>query len=286
MEHSKHDILVQSFTLTTKMSTGTSSELWSGEIGGIKFKSEDIPLVACIITSIVLLLLLLVAFLLWKCCLSSKKEKTREAINIETIAKNVPSNQNYSSSFMDLKNPQCSSRVVELIPEHDAPICWLYKNHEFVQVPYGSTGDTQPCSVRNTEIIARPMRPRSHPVVPPTITSLDDYSLPQISEFCAHPCQYASSNILEDCCDEAFTSHNFKTRSLPSCVRHKKSVPRDSTADIYDKVNFSKKRKNRMRNDEAAIIALSKSRSQFFNKDTDTLVDNEAVIVYDERTAL
>lgn len=41
-----------------------------------------------------------------------------------------------------------------------------------------------------------------------------------------------------------------------------------------------------MRNDEAAIIALSKSRSQFFNKDTDTLVDNEAVIVYDERTAL
>lgn len=52
------------------------------------------------------------------------------------------------------------------------------------------------------------------------------------------------------------------------------------------KVNFSKKRKNRMRNDEAAIIALSKSRSQFLHKDTDSLVDNEAVIVYDERTAL
>lgn len=51
-------------------------------------------------------------------------------------------------------------------------------------------------------------------------------------------------------------------------------------------VNFSKKRKNRMRNDEAAIIALSKSRSQFLHKDTDSLVDNEAVIVYDERTAL
>lgn len=42
-----------------------------------------------------------------------------------------------------------------------------------------------------------------------------------------------------------------------------------------------------MRNNEAAIIALSKSRSQFFHhKDTDSLVDNEAVIVYDERTAL
>lgn len=41
-----------------------------------------------------------------------------------------------------------------------------------------------------------------------------------------------------------------------------------------------------MRNDEAAIIALSKSRSQYLHKDTDSLVDNEAVIVYDERTAL
>lgn len=41
-----------------------------------------------------------------------------------------------------------------------------------------------------------------------------------------------------------------------------------------------------MRNDEAAIIALSKSRNKLFNKDTDILIDNEAVIVYDERTAL
>lgn len=56
---------------------------------------------------------------------------------------------------------------------------------------------------------------------------------------------------------------------------------------MFFQVNFSKKRKNRMRNDEAAIIAMSKSRSQFLNnKDTDILVDNEAVIVYDERTAL
>lgn len=55
---------------------------------------------------------------------------------------------------------------------------------------------------------------------------------------------------------------------------------------FFFQVNFSKKRKNRMRNDEAAIIALSKSRSQFLHKDTDSLVDNEAVIVYDERTAL
>ncbi|KAJ4442142.1 hypothetical protein ANN_12008 [Periplaneta americana] len=79
-----------------------------------------------------------------------------------------------------------------------------------------------------------------------------------------------------------------KTRSLPAWVRSK-SRPlstEDDLAELYAKVNFSKKRKNRMRNDEAAIIALSKSRSQYLHKDTDSLVDNEAVIVYDERTAL
>lgn len=61
-----------------------------------------------------------------------------------------------------------------------------------------------------------------------------------------------------------------------------------------------------MRNDEAAIIALSKSRSQCLHDstsgggsvvglcvsggslatDTASLVDNEACVVYDERTAL
>jgi len=109
--------------------------------------------------------------------------------------------------------------------------------------------------------------------------------------------------------EDGETSNNeeptLKTRSLPAWVRSK---PRplsteDDLNDLYAKVsyapsvwmiflhsflqvNFSKKRKNRMRNDEAAIIALSKSRSQFLHKDTDSLVDNEAVIVYDERTAL
>lgn len=43
-------------------------------------------------------------------------------------------------------------------------------------------------------------------------------------------------------------------------------------------VNLSKKYKNRMRSEHAAIIALSKSHSQFF--------DADAVIVYDQRTAL
>lgn len=45
-----------------------------------------------------------------------------------------------------------------------------------------------------------------------------------------------------------------------------------------------------MRNDSAAAIALNKSgnfgQMSIKHKDTDTLVDNEAMVVLDERTAL
>ena len=51
-----------------------------------------------------------------------------------------------------------------------------------------------------------------------------------------------------------------------------------------------------MRNDSAAAIAMNRSgtilttepNNKVFHshKDTDTLVDNEAIVVYDERTAL
>lgn len=86
-----------------------------------------------------------------------------------------------------------------------------------------------------------------------------------------------------------------RTRSLPSSVKNKQRplASEEDLDQLYAKVNFSKKRKNRMRHDEAAIIAISKSRSQFLDKlaadadaDTDALADNEAVIVYNERTAL
>uniref|UniRef100_T1KI81 Uncharacterized protein n=1 Tax=Tetranychus urticae TaxID=32264 RepID=T1KI81_TETUR len=62
-------------------------------------------------------------------------------------------------------------------------------------------------------------------------------------------------------------------------------------------LNFTKKRANRMRNDSAAAIALNRSgatptHSPYLTKETDCLVDNdslianEAVVVYDERTVL
>ncbi|CAH1977302.1 unnamed protein product [Acanthoscelides obtectus] len=139
----------------------------------------------------------------------------------------------------------------------------------------------------------RRQRPVSQPI-PATYDGdeiLPRSPLPEISEFAPNSTQYASSSILDEVGgkeEQVVSEPTLKTRSLPAWVRSK---PRplsteDDINDLYAKVNFSKKRKNRMRNDEAAIIALSKSRSQFLHKDTDSLVDNEAVIVYDERTAL
>ncbi|KAG7172304.1 hypothetical protein Hamer_G009665 [Homarus americanus] len=81
----------------------------------------------------------------------------------------------------------------------------------------------------------------------------------------------------------AVVDEAFRTRSLPAWP------------------NWSKRRRNRMRSDAAAVIALSKSRGRLLSPspqvagqaaaaatppDTAALVENEAVIVYDERTAL
>lgn len=79
----------------------------------------------------------------------------------------------------------------------------------------------------------------------------------------------------------------YRTRSLPSWGKNNKQRPVSTPDDLetlYAKVNFSKKLRNRMRNNEAAIIALCRSRSQ--NLSTQLCPEQEAVVVYDERTAL
>ncbi|KAI8428337.1 hypothetical protein MSG28_002529 [Choristoneura fumiferana] len=91
--------------------------------------------------------------------------------------------------------------------------------------------------------------------------------------------QYASSGVLDEVCGDAGLDA-LKTRSLPAFLRPR---PRplsteDDLHQLYAKVSLSKKYKNRMRSEHAAIIALSKSRSQLF--------DADAVIVYDQRTQL
>ncbi|XP_044742940.1 uncharacterized protein LOC123305319 [Chrysoperla carnea] len=210
----------------------------------------------------------------------------------------------------------CSSTTRLHHPGNQVP---RSSSHPHVPCPNSGSGpqslptyppNTSPYNTNNSNnqshtTIERRPRPHSQPVGSCEIIHPDQdvvhkqiAMMPQICEFSAHQIsqnQYASSSILDEVGtkeDEPSSAEGttLKTRSLPAWVRSK---PRplsteDDLAELYAKVNFSKKRKNRMRNDEAAIIALSKSRSQFLhtNKDTDSLVDNEAVIVYDERTAL
>lgn len=105
---------------------------------------------------------------------------------------------------------------------------------------------------------------------------------------------YASSGVINDGStggggdgtDEDCGSTSYRTRSLPSWGKNKQRPlsNADDLEELYAKVNFSKKRRNRMRNDEAAIIALCRSRSQ--NLSALPMADQDAVVVYDERTAL
>ncbi|XP_054712251.1 uncharacterized protein LOC129221901 [Uloborus diversus] len=60
----------------------------------------------------------------------------------------------------------------------------------------------------------------------------------------------------------------------------------DCYYDLFQKASFCKKKKNRMRSDIAAAIALNRSQSSQLNKDTELLVENEVEVILDERTTL
>ncbi|XP_058119537.1 homeobox protein 13-like isoform X3 [Anopheles coustani] len=98
---------------------------------------------------------------------------------------------------------------------------------------------------------------------------------------------YASSGVINDE-SEGETGTSYRTRSLPSWGKNKQRPlsNADDLEELYAKVNFSKKRRNRMRNDEAAIIALCRSRSQNLSALPLATTEQDAVVVYDERTAL
>ena len=64
------------------------------------------------------------------------------------------------------------------------------------------------------------------------------------------------------------------------------SLPYTSQQDFYAHVGDKKTRRNRMKNSTAAAIAAQKNRTTSVFDDTDMLIDNDAVVVYDERTAL
>ncbi|RZF32148.1 hypothetical protein LSTR_LSTR004011 [Laodelphax striatellus] len=309
----------QSVTLTAKMwpqdngTAATSKWLWRW--GSWRVPSEDLPLFVGIFCGITLVLLLVAVIILWRCCVAPHRNKEYPILTGVRLGDLSPTQSgpvvpvlpSHSAVFANAKCGQWSydSRLVPNASDTGSSQHWFYNSHVLNLSP-----GTLECSVPRSvsvpthqhqaaqEVQHRPPRPLSQPaaLTPRARASLDlgPCSLPQISEFNPQGSSlHVSSSVLDhygsrNLFPPSYGATMLKTRSLPACVRSKARPhsTADDPAELYAKVNFSKKRKNRMRNDEAAIIALSKSRSQFLFKDTDSLVDNEAVVVYDERTAL
>nr|XP_023015101.1 uncharacterized protein LOC111504666 [Leptinotarsa decemlineata] len=276
---------------------------------GWRISSERLPVLAAVFCGAALVVCLLCAFFLYRCCVMPRREKHYCLRKVDTTSSGTqvpptvisPAYPSQAAVFAEQKG--CSWGYSNRLVAHPLqPSPWVTPRNiggpqctqcpGICPVPRSSSNPGTSSQTSSQNSTTRKQRPVSQPIpsnfngeiVPKT-------ALPEISEFCPNSPQYASSSILDEVGDKDEQSSGeptLKTRSLPAWVRSK---PRplsteDDINDLYAKVNFSKKRKNRMRNDEAAIIALSKSRSQFLHKDTDSLVDNEAVIVYDERTAL
>lgn len=319
-------VFQQSVTLTAKMwpdDNGTASPASSPggwKWGSWRIPSEYLPLLVGAVCGGALILLTIIAAIVWRCCVVPRRDKAYCARLGEEIAARqraglsvMPS---HSAVYAAPKSGQWAycSRLVGPPCQPGPGSHWFYNSR--VLSP-ANLERLDPGPLTRSTSCAPPSRhagppntsdKRRRPVSQPIRFGPCDLAmnaerrqqnhLPEISEFTAQSTQYASSSIsyLLTVLDEVGSQGGeappgpavLKTRSLPAWVRSK-SRPlstEDDLAELYAKVNFSKKRKNRMRNDEAAIIALSKSRSQYLHKDTDSLVDNEAVIVYDERTAL
>ncbi|XP_056630415.1 uncharacterized protein LOC130441003 [Diorhabda sublineata] len=274
---------------------------------GWKISSERLPLLAAVFCGAALIVCLICAFFLYRCCVMPRRDKhycirktdgTPTGTQVPSVVS--PAYPNQSAVFAEQKG--CSWGYSNKLVAPTQPSPWyiprVIGGPQCTQcpgvcpVPRSSSNPGNSTNAASSSSTSRKQRPLSQPI-PSTVNGeiVPKAPLPEISEFSPSSPQYASSSILDEVStkDDKLTGEpTLKTRSLPAWVRSK---PRplsteDDINDLYAKVNFSKKRKNRMRNDEAAIIALSKSRSQFLHKDTDSLVDNEAVIVYDERTAL
>ncbi|KAK9890496.1 hypothetical protein WA026_010577 [Henosepilachna vigintioctopunctata] len=257
---------------------------------GWRVSTERLPLLAAVFCGAAVVVCLLCAFVLYRCCVMPRRDKQFCLKKLDPHSSSTQSHTqtpipSQAAIYAEQKSSGWgySNRLVTpvqggpwYIPRIGAPQCTQCPG--ICPVPRSNSNPGRSNLAQSSQSSSRKQRPH--------------LPIPEICEFSPQGAQYASSSILDEVNskDEDISSSGptLKTRSLPAWVRSK---PRplsteDDLNDLYAKVNFSKKRKNRMRNDEAAIIALSKSRSQFLHKDTDALVDNEAVIVYDERTAL
>lgn len=281
-------VFQQSVTLTVKMQeNGTTPGAW--KFGAWMVPSQHFPVLIAIFIGGIVIMLFILALIVWRCCISPHYKKDYGVKMADEEGPHVDQQPghmvsvlpNHSAVFLDPKSGQlliCANRILSPRPGDLISSHWLCTN----AVPRSWSAPINEAQSLPTEMDSSHRSPA---------TVNEHCAVPAISEF--NP-QISSSIALNEVGspDSKDGPAELKCRSLPSTMRPKKSNSSngnlaDNSSELYAKVNFSKKKRNRMRNNEAAIIALSKSRSQFFhNKDTDSLVDNEAVIVYDERTAL
>lgn len=299
----------QSVTFTAKIQENgtTSPGVW--KFGAWMVPSQHFPILIAILIGGLVIMLFILALILWRCCISPHYKKdygvkmsTEEGPHVEPTGAHVVSMlPNHSAVFLDPKSGQlliCANRVLnprpgDIISKHwlntnAVPRSWSAPIHEAQSLPAEIDGSRSRCPAASASINDNCPEPRISEFNPNVSSSI---ALHEVSSPGGRSSSgYATSP--EGKGGEGEGGSEMKCRSLPSTMRPKQkctgeSSHADNSSELYAKVNFSKKKRNRMRNNEAAIIALSKSRSQFFHhKDTDSLVDNEAVIVYDERTAL
>lgn len=270
--------------------------------------SRDLPiLVGAATGAIGLIVIILTAVAIWHCCTrNNSNDKAYVVENLSrssSVSRPATSNMVQSDSviFLSAKSRRpTGSRMDDTSPSTEA-VDTMSQLHS-VHVSHRGGGDTHLGGPRLANGFAgRPMSEcRVHTVgfvQPSSAPSLDGGVTLQVPSLS----QCSSYNPLDESLYNPYGSSELtlKTRSLPSWGRSKQRPlsTEDDIGELYAKVNFSKRRKNRMRNDSAAAIAATRSHHQqryltpfhtlpSAHNDTDSLVDNEAVVVYDERTAV
>ncbi|CAN7990670.1 unnamed protein product [Ixodes pacificus] len=270
--------------------------------------SRDLPiLVGAATGAIGLIVIILTAVVIWHCCTrNGSNDKAYVVENLSrssSVSRPATSNMVQSDSviFLSAKSRRpTGSRMDEASPSTEAADT-MSQLHS-VHISHRGGGDQYPEGPRLCNGFAG--RPLSECgvrtmgfVQPSSAPSLDGEVTLQVPSLS----QCSSYNPLDESLYNPYGSSELtlKTRSLPSWGRSKQRPlsTEDDIGELYAKVNFSKRRKNRMRNDSAAAIAATRSYHQqryltpfhtlpSAHNDTDSLVDNEAVVVYDERTAV
>lgn len=297
-------ILQQSVTMLAYMDKENRSVAQQGSFldSFVTGHSRDLPiLIGAAMGAVGLIVIILAVVVVWHCC--SRKTSNDKAYVVENLSRSSSISrppatsmvQSDSVIFLSAKARRpVSGQLGANTPDGTSSVESMSQLHFGHQGFVGDVGGMRPlseCGVHTVDV------PYTQPSSAASLDGEVTLQVPSLSQ-----CSSYSHRGLEEPYYNLYGSNDLtlKTRSLPSWGRAKQRPlsTEDDLSELYAKVNFSKRRKNRMRNDSAAAIAATRSYqhqqcylSPFHtlpsaHTDTDSLVDNEAVVVYDERTAV